>query len=47
MYRIEYFIIIYIYFRSESRQFVPAIDQYFEDAIMAADPRNQIEDAYK
>ncbi|XP_067943568.1 THO complex subunit 1-like isoform X2 [Watersipora subatra] len=33
--------------RSESRQFVPALDEYFEDAIMAADPKNQIEDSYK
>ena len=33
--------------RSEKRQFVPAMDQYFEDAIMAADPANQIEDTYK
>ena len=33
--------------RSEERQFVPAVDQYFEDAMMAADPANQIEDAYK
>lgn len=33
--------------RSEQRQFVPAVEQYFEDAMMAADPANQIEDAYK
>jgi len=33
--------------RSAKRQFVPAIETFFEDAIMAADPANEIEDTYK
>lgn len=33
--------------KTPKRQFIPEVNQYFEEAIMQSDPKNEIEDKYK